>query len=170
MSGGGRASLNGRTRPKPNRSFEGTISHTSRRISAFMTCGPQKRVRLKLSWRASIASRGFATTTTGSVAGDCSSDHSMRCLRPAPPTFLSVSVGPTKPGRASGTVSRIEFSSRRRTRAVPITNVILLDESHPGRADHERHCETLLPAFKDPRYICVDGCPVFVLYQPREIP
>jgi len=49
-------------------------------------------------------------------------------------------------------------------------NRILIEQTYPGRADHERHFETLLPAFKDPRYICVDGCPVFVLYQPRAIP
>ena len=37
-------------------------------------------------------------------------------------------------------------------------------------ADHEAHFEMLLEAFKDPRYVTVNGCPVFLVYRPKDIP
>jgi hypothetical protein len=50
------------------------------------------------------------------------------------------------------------------------SNHILIQQSYPGRADDEAHFRTLLPAFTDPRYICVDGKPVFLIYRPNELP
>lgn len=47
---------------------------------------------------------------------------------------------------------------------------ILIEQTYPGDEDHRRHFEYLLPAFRDARYIRVDGKPVFVIYRPMEIP
>jgi len=49
-------------------------------------------------------------------------------------------------------------------------NRVLIEQTYPGEADHRAHFETLLPAFRDPRHIRVDGKPLFVLYQPHAIP
>lgn len=47
---------------------------------------------------------------------------------------------------------------------------VLIEQTYPGMADHRRHFEYLLPAFLDKRYVCVDGKPVFVVYNPKELP
>lgn len=49
-------------------------------------------------------------------------------------------------------------------------NRTLIEQTYPGVADHEAHFATLLPAFRDPRYIRVDGKPIFVIFRPRQIP
>lgn len=49
-------------------------------------------------------------------------------------------------------------------------NRILLEQSYPGEADHRAHFESLLPAFTDHRYIQADGKPLFMIYNPRDIP
>ena len=49
-------------------------------------------------------------------------------------------------------------------------NRILMQQEYPGPDDDQKHFETLLPAFKDPRYICVDGKPVFLVYRPFDLP
>lgn len=36
--------------------------------------------------------------------------------------------------------------------------------------DHIAHFNALLPAFRDKRYITVDGKPLFAIYQPKAIP
>ena len=46
----------------------------------------------------------------------------------------------------------------------------LLEQTYPGLADHRAHFETLLPAFRDRRYIRVNGKPLFLIYRPLEIP
>lgn len=43
---------------------------------------------------------------------------------------------------------------------------ILAEQKYLGEEDDIRHFKTLLPAFKDKRYICVDGKPVFMIYRP----
>ena len=48
-------------------------------------------------------------------------------------------------------------------------NRILMQQEYPGPDDDQKHFETLLPAFKDPRYICVDGKPVFLVYRPFDL-
>jgi lipopolysaccharide biosynthesis protein len=49
-------------------------------------------------------------------------------------------------------------------------NRILMEQTYPGESDHRNHFQYLLPAFLDNRYIKVDGKPVFIIYQPTEIP
>jgi len=49
-------------------------------------------------------------------------------------------------------------------------NRMLIEQTYPGMEDHRRHFEYLLRAFLDPRYIRVDGKPVFVVYSPKELP
>jgi lipopolysaccharide biosynthesis protein len=47
---------------------------------------------------------------------------------------------------------------------------ILIEQTYPGMDDHAAHFDFLLKAFTDPRYITVDGKPLFVLYKPDDIP
>jgi hypothetical protein len=49
-------------------------------------------------------------------------------------------------------------------------NEMILEQLYPGEQDHIDHFYSILPAFKDDRYIKVDGEPVFVVYSPLEIP
>lgn len=43
-------------------------------------------------------------------------------------------------------------------------NSILMEQTYPGYEDDYAHFMSLLPAFKDKRYITVDGKPLFILY------
>ena len=43
---------------------------------------------------------------------------------------------------------------------------ILMEQLYPGKEDNETHFYALLSAFKDPRYIKVDGKPLFAIYDP----
>jgi len=47
---------------------------------------------------------------------------------------------------------------------------LLIDQSYGGPEDDEAHFNYLLRAFQDPRYITVDGKPLFVIYGPTDIP
>ena len=47
---------------------------------------------------------------------------------------------------------------------------VLIEQTYPGFDDHRAHFEMLLPAFRDRRYVTVDGKPLFLIYRPREIP
>jgi hypothetical protein len=49
-------------------------------------------------------------------------------------------------------------------------NRVLMEQTYPGRADYENHFYTLLEAFQDPRHIRVRGKPVFVVFNPTELP
>lgn len=49
-------------------------------------------------------------------------------------------------------------------------NRVLIEQTYPGMDDHRRHFEYLLKAFLDPRYVRVDGKPVFVVYDPKRLP
>jgi lipopolysaccharide biosynthesis protein len=46
----------------------------------------------------------------------------------------------------------------------------LIEQTYPGRADHERHFHALLPAFHDPRYIRVHDRPLFTIFRPENLP
>ena len=47
---------------------------------------------------------------------------------------------------------------------------ILREQCYPGPEDEKAHFETCLPAFRDPRYIHVDGKPLFMIYRPLDLP
>jgi lipopolysaccharide biosynthesis protein len=47
---------------------------------------------------------------------------------------------------------------------------ILIKQSYPGNEDHLKHFRLLLRAFSDSRYVTVDGKPLFLIYDPLEIP
>lgn len=47
---------------------------------------------------------------------------------------------------------------------------MLIEQTYPGEQDIIDHFYRLLPAFKDSRYIKMDGRPMFMIYQPDDIP
>lgn len=47
---------------------------------------------------------------------------------------------------------------------------ILMEQTYPGREDYEAHFNELLRAFRDDRYLKVDGKPLFIIYKPRDVP
>jgi len=47
---------------------------------------------------------------------------------------------------------------------------MLIEQTYPGVQDYENHFNYLVNAFRDPRYISVDGKPVFLIYKPENIP
>jgi hypothetical protein len=49
-------------------------------------------------------------------------------------------------------------------------NKILVEQTYPGEDDHIAHFYDCLPAFKDPRYITVNGKLLFFLYRPMSLP
>lgn len=49
-------------------------------------------------------------------------------------------------------------------------NVLLIEQTYPGIEDFHNHFNALVKAFKDDRYIKVDGKPVFGIYKPLDIP
>lgn len=46
---------------------------------------------------------------------------------------------------------------------------ILIEQTYPGEEDHIAHFNTLLPAFRDRRYLRVDGKPIFFVFQPVDL-
>ncbi len=47
---------------------------------------------------------------------------------------------------------------------------ILIEQIYPGEQDNVAHFYTLLPAFRDKRYLTVDGKLLFAIYQPIDFP
>ena len=47
---------------------------------------------------------------------------------------------------------------------------VLLEQTYPGPEDDQAHFEHLLPAFTDPRYLTVEGRPVFYVFRPEQLP
>lgn len=47
---------------------------------------------------------------------------------------------------------------------------MLMEQLYPGDEDYIEHFNAVLPAFKDHRYIRVNGNPVFVIYSPMNVP
>ena len=45
---------------------------------------------------------------------------------------------------------------------------ILAEQTYPGEDDYRAHFENVLPAFKDERYVKIDGKPVFMIYRPLD--
>lgn len=50
------------------------------------------------------------------------------------------------------------------------TKTALIEQLYPGVADYTAHFYAVLPAFKDARYMQIDGKPIFVIYHPLEHP
>jgi hypothetical protein len=46
----------------------------------------------------------------------------------------------------------------------------LMEQTYPGPDDEEQHFRLLEKAFHDPRYMTIDGKPIFYVYKPRRIP
>ena len=46
----------------------------------------------------------------------------------------------------------------------------LIEQTYPGDQDYIDHFNTVLPAFKDPRYITCEGKPLFFVYKPQQCP
>lgn len=49
-------------------------------------------------------------------------------------------------------------------------NRVLIEQTYPGDDDHRRHFDYLMKAFADPRYVRVDGKPLFLIYSPDDLP
>lgn len=47
---------------------------------------------------------------------------------------------------------------------------ILIEQKYPGRQDFEHHFQAILPALRDPRYIRINGKPLFLIYRPQDLP
>ena len=41
---------------------------------------------------------------------------------------------------------------------------------HPEESDYRAHFEAVLPAFMDPRYLRIEGRPLFLVYDPTDLP
>lgn len=49
-------------------------------------------------------------------------------------------------------------------------NRVLKQQRYPGAEDDQRHFDTIVSAFRDPRYLRVNGRPVFYVFRPEELP
>lgn len=49
-------------------------------------------------------------------------------------------------------------------------NTLLIEQTYPGTKDYEAHFYEMLPAFKDSRYMKVDGKLIFGVFAPNDIP
>jgi len=47
---------------------------------------------------------------------------------------------------------------------------LLIKQEYPGLADQEAHFRYVQRAFEDPRYLTVEGKPLFVIFAPQELP
>jgi hypothetical protein len=47
---------------------------------------------------------------------------------------------------------------------------VLIEQTYGNLEDTKRHFYEVLPAFQDPRYLSVDGKPLFVIYKPEGLP
>lgn len=47
---------------------------------------------------------------------------------------------------------------------------VLIEQTYPSASDHQNHFEAVLPALLDIRYLKVDGRPLFLVYNPSELP
>lgn len=49
-------------------------------------------------------------------------------------------------------------------------DTMIFEQTYPGEEDYIAHFYDVLPAFKDHRYITVDGKPLFLIFNPDDIP
>jgi hypothetical protein len=50
------------------------------------------------------------------------------------------------------------------------TEKMLAEQTYPGIEDAKMHFDYLLKAFKDPRYLKIDGKPILYIFRPKELP
>ena len=50
------------------------------------------------------------------------------------------------------------------------TNKVLVEQQYPGAEDDQAHFDMILSAFRDERYLRVDGRPVFYVFRPEQLP
>jgi lipopolysaccharide biosynthesis protein len=50
------------------------------------------------------------------------------------------------------------------------SNDVLVEQTYPGPENEREHFKLLMQAFSDPRYVRVDGKPLFVIYRPEDLP
>lgn len=51
----------------------------------------------------------------------------------------------------------------------PATGELICSMDELGQADHEAHFYDVLPAFQDPRYLRIDGKPLFSIFEPESL-
>lgn len=49
-------------------------------------------------------------------------------------------------------------------------NRMLIEQTYPGPDDDRAHFDSILPALRDPRYICVDERPLLYVFRPEQLP
>jgi lipopolysaccharide biosynthesis protein len=49
-------------------------------------------------------------------------------------------------------------------------NSVIVEQTYGGEQDYRRHFEHVLPALRDRRYVRVEGRPLFLVFQPSELP
>ena len=47
------------------------------------------------------------------------------------------------------------------------TKKTLIEQTYPSEEDVEKHFYSLIKAFKDPRYLRINNCPIFLIYRPQ---
>lgn len=47
---------------------------------------------------------------------------------------------------------------------------LLIEQTYPGYEDAKMHFDFLIKAFKDPRYVKIDGMPFLFIFRPKELP
>lgn len=50
------------------------------------------------------------------------------------------------------------------------TNKLLIEQTYPGLEDEKMHFAFLLRAFKDERYVKIEGAPLLIIYDPQALP
>lgn len=50
------------------------------------------------------------------------------------------------------------------------TQKLLMEQTYPGIEDEKMHFAYLLKAFKDPRYVKIDGAPLLYIFAPQDLP
>ena len=51
-----------------------------------------------------------------------------------------------------------------------VSDKVLIEQTYPGTNDAEEHFKALLPAFLDKRYVRIEGKPLFLIYNPPNLP